>query len=81
MRITNNLTTRPQKISPLNFAKKISYPSFKSIKGVDSIGFGNISPLQSGLAKLDKINKAEYDSLTDAEKLALRTASTVNSPS
>lgn len=76
MRITNNLTTRPQKISPLNFAKKISYPSFKSIKGVDSIGFGNISPLQSGLAKLDKINKAEYDSLTDAEKLALRTAST-----
>lgn len=76
MLVQNNLVKLPYKLqSPIT--QKISYPTFKSneMKPIDKLELGNISPLESGLAKLDKITKKEYDSLSEKEKIALRTFS------
>lgn len=73
MLVQNNISKFTSKLQS-SILQKTSYPIFKSngIKQVDKLELGNISPLESGLAKLDKITKEEYNSLTEQEKNALR---------
>ena len=82
MLVQNNTLKFTPKFNPNN-TPKLQLPSmqnsiaFKSneIASVDKLELGNISPLESGLAKLDKITKEEYNTLTEQEKEALRSYS------
>ena len=76
MLVQNNLVKLPYKLQTQS-TEKVLHPTFKSneMKPIDKLELGNISPLKSGLAKLDKITKKEYDSLTEQEKVALRSFS------
>ena len=76
MLIQNNIfkfANKPQ----ASILQLTSYPMFKGneVSSIDRLELGNVSTLESGLAKLDKITKEEYDTLTEQEKVALRSYS------